>query len=133
MNTKRILVVDDDKPLTQALKINLEATGDYTVLVENRSAQAIATAREFRPDVILLDYVMPGEDGGDVSAKLHSDPLLKGVPIIMVTALISNSETGERGHSQRGGHMMVAKPIRVSKLIQCIELALSGEFQGLPA
>ena len=126
MDKKRILIIDDDIALTQMVKINLEETGDYDVLVENRSSAAVTTAREFRPSLILLDYIMPGMDGGDVSSKLHEDPFLRSIPIIMVTALVSNGETGENGMVLRGGHMMVAKPIKFEKLVQCIEKRLTA-------
>lgn len=118
---KRILVIDDDKPLTNMVKMNLEGTGDYEVCVENRSSRAIATARDFRPDLILLDYIMPGLDGGDVSERLHGDPFLSRVPVIVVTALVSNREMGEDGTTYCGGHIMLAKPIRFQALQKCIE------------
>lgn len=125
MKSKRILVIDDDKNLTDMVKINLMATGKYEVLVENRAANALAAAREFRPDLILLDYVMPGLDGGDISASLHQDPFLRDVPIIMVTALVSNAEMGPDGTSPRCGHLMLAKPVRFPNLLRCIEKQLA--------
>lgn len=124
MEKKRILIVDDDIPLTKMVKINLEETGRYLVRVENQSTAALTAAREFNPDLIFLDYIMPGMDGGDVSSRLHEDPHLKGVPIIMITALVSNSETGDLGMVMRGGHMMVAKPIKMANLLRCIEKRL---------
>ena len=122
---KNVLIIDDDVSLAESLRINLEATGAYTVRVENRSALALSTARVFHPDIILLDYIMPGQDGGDVSARLHEDPGLKDVPIIMVTALISNSETGDAGIAKRGNTLMMAKPIRLAKLIENMESLLA--------
>lgn len=118
---KNVLIIDDDVSLAESLRINLEETGDYKVRVENRSVRALSTARAFHPDIILLDYIMPGQDGGDVSASLHEDPALRDVPVIMITALISNSETGESGISKRGTTLMMAKPIRLAKLIENIE------------
>ena len=126
MNKKRILIVDDDIPLTQSMKINLEDSGNYEVRVENTSLNAHAAAREFRPDLILLDIVMPGLDGGDVSALLKSDPLLKEVPVLMVTALVSNDETGGDATIASGDQMMVAKPIRFDKLTEAIENCLAA-------
>lgn len=126
MIKKRILLIDDDQPLTEAVKINLEATGSFEVGIENRSVRAVTTAREFRPDLIVLDYVMPGSDGGDVTRHLRADPLLDKVPIIMLTALISNEETGEQGSTRRNGHVMMAKPVRISKLLRCIDEQLSA-------
>ncbi len=125
MKTKnRILVIDDDRPLSEMVKLNLEATGDYEVRVENRSVLAISAALQFRPDLILLDYIMPGLDGGEVSKGLGEHPLLCHVPLIMVTALASNNEMGPDGASHRGGHLMLAKPIKLAKLLRCIEQQL---------
>lgn len=124
MSTKRILIVDDDLPLAQSLKLNLEDTGLFEVAVENHPSQALSVARAFNPDVILLDYIMPGMDGGDVSAQVRQDPFLSHVPVIMITALLSNSEGGEEGPVFRNGHYMVAKPIKFDNLLHCIEASL---------
>lgn len=129
---KNVLIIDDDVSLAESLRINLEATGDYKVRVENRSVLALSTARVFHPDIILLDYIMPGQDGGDVSARLHEDPDLKDVPVIMITALISNSETGESGISKRGGTLMMAKPLRLAKLIENMESLMARRDAAAP-
>lgn len=126
MNKKRILIIDDDIPLTFSMKINLEDIGDYEVRVENSSLKAVAAAREFRPDLILLDIVMPDLDGGDVSAQMKSDPMLAKVPILMVTALVSNEETGSDDVVASGDQLMVAKPIKFDKLVHAIESRLAS-------
>jgi CheY-like chemotaxis protein len=74
MNTKRILVVDDEPSVTRTLKLNLEDTLRYKVRTENDATHAVAAAREFHPDLILLDVIMPGLDGCDVSVRIHTDP-----------------------------------------------------------
>jgi CheY-like chemotaxis protein len=125
MNTKRILFIDDDTGLTEMVKLNLEATGNFEVCVENRSPAAVATARKFRPDLILLDYVMPGMDGGDVATSLKQDPFLRSVPIIMVTALVSNREMRPDGTVRAGGQLMMAKPINLASLLRCIDAQLA--------
>lgn len=122
---KRILIIDDDKGLTEMVKRNLEAFGNYEVSVENASTKAVATARDFRPDVILLDQVMPDMDGGDVASALRDDPVLRAVPIIVVTALLSNKEAGPGG-TVRGGQLMLAKPVKLADLIHCIEKQLQA-------
>ncbi len=121
MTPKRILIVDDDKGLSQMLKLNLQGTGDYEVCVENRSTDAVHTARHFRPDLILLDYVMPGMDGGDVAASLKEDPFLREVPVIMITALLANKEMSPDGTVRCGGQVMLAKPVKMADLLRCIE------------
>lgn len=127
MSRKRILIVDDDVPLTQSMRINLEETGDYEVEIVNDSIQAIKRAREFRPDVILLDVVMPGYDGGDVSAKLKGDPMLRDVPVLIITALVSNDETPGGSPVESGGQTMIAKPIKFENLVEVIESKLAGD------
>jgi CheY-like chemotaxis protein len=125
IDKKRILVIDDDVLLTQIMKLNLDATGDYEVRIENDSLHALETAQQFHPDLILLDYIMPIMDGGDVSLKLYNDPLLRRVPVIMITALVSSRDATEDGTVHRGGHLMFAKPIRFEKLKHCIEQQLA--------
>lgn len=124
MRKKKILVVDDDVPLADSMKLVLEDTGNFDVCVETDSVSALATARNFQPDVVLLDIVMPGLDGGDVSAQLKQDPFLSSVPIIIVTALVANSEAGRDDGIDSGGQMMIAKPVRFRKLLHAIETTL---------
>lgn len=126
MKKKRILVIDDDKGLTEMFKRNLEAFGDYEVFIENTSTNAIETARRFRPDLILLDQIMPGMDGSDVATLLKEDLHLRTVPIVMVTALLSNAEVGPDGTTDRGGQLMLAKPVKLTNLIKCIERQLKA-------
>ena len=71
METKRILVVDDEQGFTMLLKMNLEKKGGYEVRVENDATKALDAAREFRPQVVLLDVVMPEMDGGDVALSFR--------------------------------------------------------------
>lgn len=126
MNKIRVLIIDDDIPLSRSMKINLEDTGDFEVRLENHSHAAVHAAREFNPDLILLDIVMPGLDGGDISAQFKADPQLSKIPVIMVTALISNEEIGDSDFLARGDRIMVAKPIQFKKLIHAIEERLGN-------
>lgn len=120
MNAKRILVVDDEPSVTRNLKLNLESSGDYEVLGENHAANALSAARTFRPDLILLDVMMPDVDGGDVAARLQADPLLRDTPVIFLTAIISNKETD--GHEMlRGGGTFLAKPVDIGELMKTVE------------
>ena len=79
---RRILIVDDDVETTQALKRLLEAAG-YLVREENDSARASQHAREFQPDFVILDYLMPVVHGGDVAWQLASDPNLRNIKLIV--------------------------------------------------
>jgi CheY-like chemotaxis protein len=125
MTKKRILVVDDEKALTRMVKLNLERTGDYEVRTENEGAMAISAAREFKPDLILLDVMMPGMTGDEVAAALKEDPALAQIKFIFVTAIVTKGETDEMG-SNIGGNVFLAKPIKAQELIAAIERVLGG-------
>ena len=116
---RRILIIDDDQKSTNLVKILLEKTGCYLVLEENHAAKAYQTAQGFKPDLILLDILMPGKDGGDVAAQIEADPELQRTPIIFLTALITKPETKTGLRIQ--GHPSFAKPINIPELINEIE------------
>lgn len=117
---KRILVVDDETSLTRMIRLNLEVTGDYEVREENRGARALETAREFRPDLVLLDVMMPDREGSDVAADMKEDPRLRNTPVVFLTAIVTRQETGSTG-ADIGGHTFLAKPVKSADLIRCIE------------
>jgi CheY-like chemotaxis protein len=123
MTKKKILAVDDEAGLTRMLKRNLEATNRYDVRTENSSALAIAAAAEFLPDLILLDVMMPGMDGGDVAAKIREDKRLSHIPIVFLSAIVKKEDTQATG-SNFGGLIFLAKPVKLADLITCIETQL---------
>jgi len=128
--TRRILIVDNDRETTRLIKVLLENTGDYSVLPENDPAKAQQSARDFRPDLILLDIVMPKTDGGDVAARIQNDPELRRTPIIFLTALVTEAEA--KNGLMIDGHSFLAKPINISELIGAIEHSLFAA-NALPA
>jgi CheY-like chemotaxis protein len=124
MNKSRILVVDDEPNLSELVRFFLERTNRFEVRVENRSAQALAAAREFQPDLILLDVDMPGKDGGDVAADIQAQPAFRDTPIIFLTSLISRAEAGER-ETIRGGMRFLAKPVNPKVLVEVVDRTLA--------
>ena len=123
MSKKKILVVDDEASLTRMLRRNLEATGKYEVKEENSGAQAYASAKQFQPDMILLDVMMPDIDGGAVAAQIQDDENLKHIPIVFLTAIVQKEEAEDTG-SNIGGRTFLAKPVKLDDLITCIEKEL---------
>ncbi len=119
MDKKRILIVDDEPGFTNLLKLNLEETGKYFVETENNGKRALQKARDFKPDLVFLDVVMPEIDGGDVAAQLRDEPGLADIPIVFLTAIVAESETGSR--SSFGGFPFLAKPVTMQTLTDCIE------------
>jgi CheY-like chemotaxis protein len=114
-----ILIVDNNRDFTHSAKVALERTGRYFVCEENDASKAHQTAQALRPDLILLDIAMPETDGGEVAARIQSDPALHRVPIVFLTALVTKAEERSGLHIQ--GHPFLAKPISLPELIEGIE------------
>lgn len=106
------------------MKLYLEQTGRFDVCEENHGAHALATARLFRPDLVLLDVIMPDMDGGSVAAQLKHDELLQHVPIVFLTAIVSKEETGTQ-MKVIGGNPFLAKPESMDVITACIERELA--------
>ena len=119
MTKKKILVVDDEVPVTKLLKLILERSGRYEIRCENAGAQAVSAAKSYRPDLVLLDVNLPDMEGGEISAAFQEDPVLKDIPIIFLTGLVSAEEM-KSGLTIRG-RPALAKPIDAGRLIDCVE------------
>src|SRR6202142_1068900 len=117
---KRILVVDEEPGLTRMINFNLEKTGGYEVRTENLGRKTIEAAREFRPDLILLDVMMPGMLGSEIAAQLEADPELRAIKFVFLTAMVTKEEA-QRSFGEIGGHTFIAKPISADELCQVIE------------
>jgi len=115
MSKKRILLVDDEPGFTRLLRLVLPR---YEICEENDSRRAVATAQSFHPDLILLDVIMPDMDGGTVAAKIREDKSLRNVPIVFLTAVVSEKEVANQGTI--GGFPFLAKPVTKEKLVECI-------------
>jgi len=124
MDKKRILVVDDEVGFTTLVKLNLERTGRFDVRVENAGSRALDAAREFKPDLIVLDVVMPDKDGGEVLAELQREPSLRNVFVLFLTATLSIKGVEEHDGNIRGMPVL-AKPVEPKKLIKRIEELLN--------
>ena len=116
---KRILVVDDQVSNTRVVRILLESTNDYVVREENDPESAIAAAEKFQPNLILMDVMMPGMDGGELAACFRANPKLKAVPIVFLTAAVTKNEV-EVGRGLVGGAPFLAKPVVLSDVAACL-------------
>ena len=123
---KRILMVDDEPALTRMVKINLERTGNYEVRTENQGRMAVPAAREFKPDLILLDVMMPDMTGDEVAAALKEDAELSKIKFIFMTAIVTKGEIGEIS-TNIGGNIFLAKPVKTDELIATIESVLNEQ------
>jgi DNA-binding response OmpR family regulator len=128
MDKIRVLLVDDEPSFTRMLKLSLERRG-FEVKVENNGAYAPTVAQDFLPNFIFLDVIMPDVDGGDVAAKIRSNPKLKDVPIVFLTAGVSKETTRAKGNII-GGQSYLAKPVTVDEVVRCIEKHLGKKVSA---
>ena len=84
-----ILVVDDDLDIVRLVRAYLEKAG-YRVLTANDGETAMHSLRHDRPDLVVLDLMLPDKDGWDITRLVRSDPALADTPIIMLTARIDD-------------------------------------------
>jgi two-component system alkaline phosphatase synthesis response regulator PhoP len=91
MPRQRILVVDDDKEVVRLMRAYLEQAG-YDVLVAYDGETAVHTLRREKPDLVLLDLMLPDRDGYDITRLVRADPTLAHIPIIMLTARIEDTD-----------------------------------------
>jgi CheY-like chemotaxis protein len=124
MEKKRILLIDDEKDLCFFLKTNLENTGEFDVLVSNRGDEGIELAQREKPDLILLDILMPGMSGDEVAEILLENPATAKIPIIFLTAMVTKEEIGDIMSKKRGGRNFIAKPITTKEVIVAIKKVL---------
>ena len=120
MTKRRILLVDDEVSTTRALALYLTENGNCDVRVENVGSRAVATARDFRPDLIFMDIVMPDADGGTLAAEIQADPILHGTPLVFLTALVSQRET-RGGEAKISSYPFLAKPVDPDTVLASIE------------
>ncbi len=123
--TKKILVVDDEVVLTKMVKMNLERTGNYEVMTVNQGSQALSAVREFKPDIIFMDVMMPDMSGDEAIAEIRDDPKLASIPYVFMTAIVTKAETEDMGNNI-GGNEFLAKPVKIEELINTIERILGS-------
>jgi CheY-like chemotaxis protein len=116
-NKKRVFIVDDESGFTRLVKLTLEKTGRYVVREENDGSRAWLAARDFEPDIIFLDIVMPKMDGGEVAQQIRSDPALAKVPIVFLTAIVSSQESNHNF----GGFPFLSKPVSLDAITRAID------------
>jgi DNA-binding response OmpR family regulator len=123
MTRRRILLVDDDRDFVEATSAVLESICDVDVAYGG--GEGLAKARASKPDLILLDVIMPDEDGFAVCEDLKADPSLADVPVIMLTSLPDGlSPTDEARKSQAQEYL--EKPVKPTELLRRVSRLLSG-------
>ena len=127
LHRRRILLVDDDRDFIEATTAVLESRYDLEVAYGGR--EGLAKARASRPDLILLDVIMPDEDGFTVCEKLKADPALADVPIIMLTSLPEGLGPSGKVGCISEAEDYLEKPVRPAELLRRVAKFLSDGTQ----
>ncbi len=121
---QKVLVVDDEPDVLLLCRVNLEFEG-YNVVEASDGEMAMEVVRAERPDVVLLDVMMPKMDGWQVLAAIKADPDLKDTPVVMLTAKVQDQDQ-IRGWSS-GAAEYITKPFSPLALSQVIQDVLSND------
>ncbi|HEX2896458.1 MAG TPA: response regulator [candidate division Zixibacteria bacterium] len=121
LDTAKVMVVDDEPEITEIVETFLTEAG-YKVAVANSGSEAIKKAKEFKPDVILLDIMMPGMDGYAVCQQLKKEPHFGNTPVIFLTGKDKEDDMGRSFKS--GGDMYIKKPFSCERLLEIVNIVL---------
>lgn len=124
MSKERILIIDDEEEICNVSKKILERTGRYDVITSTEGKRGVDLAKQYKPNLILLDVMMPDMDGTKVAEYLFEDPDTRGIPVAFLTALVSKQEA-EKDDGKIGPRFFIAKPVSSQELIERVETILT--------
>ena len=117
---KKILVIDDEGDLLKLAKTRLEASG-YNISTLDGGDRALEVTKREKPDLILLDIVMPGKNGYDVCKELKGDPAVRDIPVIIFTAYYPEEEYVKTHMEEVGADDYILKPFEAQTLLAKIK------------
>jgi two-component system response regulator MtrA len=119
---RTVLVADDDEDILQLVSFRLERAG-YNVVTAADGQQAIAAAREHKPDLAVLDVMMPGLNGYEVTRQLRADAATADIPVILLTARVQEADVS-RGF-EAGADDYLRKPFSPQELRSRVQAILA--------
>jgi DNA-binding response OmpR family regulator len=119
MVKRRILLVDQEPRITVLVRQALEETGQYSVKSEHPGALALAAARLFRPDLIVVDLVADGAEGDVITRQFAADAILRDTPVVCLRSLRSSEAVGSSGTV--GGYDFFITPVGIEELVRGVE------------
>lgn len=119
----KILLIEDEPDQIKVVKFRLEASG-YEVVTAENAQEGIKIAQEEKPDLILMDMLMPGLDGFEATRMLKSDSETKDIPVIAITAM--GTVDVEDRCAQAGASDFIKKPYDSQELVQKVKKYLEG-------
>ncbi|MCK5215862.1 MAG: response regulator [Candidatus Omnitrophica bacterium] len=120
MEKRKILLIDDEEDFCQIVKMNLELTGKFEIATQSDPAKALETAREFNPDLMILDFRMPQMHGSEVAQQFQQNPDTANIPIIFLTGMATRDELQKYGCDDLCDFVLT-KPATDEEIINAIE------------
>jgi two-component system alkaline phosphatase synthesis response regulator PhoP len=108
MSRKRILIIDDEDDIREVAALVFETTGDFDVTTADGGKAGVISANQTRPDLILLDVMMPGMDGPATFARLQESEATRSIPVVFLTAKVQAAD--RRKLRELGAYGIIAKP-----------------------
>ncbi|MGZ3579565.1 MAG: response regulator [Syntrophales bacterium] len=127
---KKVLLIDDEEDFCFFVKLNLEKTGRFEVLTTTSGGSGVVLASQERPDLILLDIIMPEMGGGQVAELLSDSPETRDIPVLFITAIASRREVQSQ-EGIIGGRNFIAKPVTPAELMAKIDAVLKSSNEVL--
>lgn len=115
---KKIMVVDDEPYIARVIKFKLEQEG-YTVISANDGQSGLQKIKEEKPDLVLLDVMMPGLSGYEVCQKIKEDAELAGIPVVILTA--KGQERDREQGLTMGASDYITKPFSPNRLLELVK------------
>lgn len=119
---KKLLIVDDEQDILKVVTLRLKRLG-YEVLTADDGKKAIDMIKAERPDLVLLDHLLPIVSGGEVCQLVKSDPELKDIPIVLLSAC---ADVVIKRAKEFGAEDYLIKPFESSKLLEMVEQYIGG-------
>jgi CheY-like chemotaxis protein len=119
----RVLIVDDDKVIQQLIEVNLELEG-YDTSRASDGEEALGAVKSFRPDLVILDVMMPKMDGREVCRRIKADAKTKHIPVVFLSARAQDLDV--QSGLELGAAAYITKPFDPVDLLQVVERVLAG-------
>ena|SRR5687768_3474339 len=122
--SKTVLVVDDQPHIVRLIQVNLEKEG-FRVATASDGVEGMEKVRELRPDLVILDVIMPRKDGFEVLRDIKTDESLAEIPVVMLTVKTHNADIVEG--LKEGAELYLPKPFHPKELVSLVKRVLESE------
>ena len=122
MIRNKILIIDDEEDFTYFTKMNLEGTGKFEVVTATDADTGIKMVRKFKPNLILLDIMMPGKNGFEVLKAVKKNKETRAIPVVLFT--VKHEDSYKHKAARLYDEDYITKPVELEELIDRIEKVL---------